>query len=449
MKNPLILPELREYIAEGNVEGLQTLCESVPPALVAELISGLEPLEIWEVVRHSPPALRAEIISQLEGDEQADVITLISPADAAGLIDNMPADDRVDLLKRVPEAVSAALLPLLPWAEREDIRKLSAYPEDTAGSIMTSDHATLPADTTAAHAIELLRRAAPRKETIYYAYVVDSNRKLQGFVSLRHLILAAPDALIQDIMNTNIVFIHADDDREEAFRIMQRYDLFALPVVNAESQLIGIITFDDAMDVGEEEATQDFHKMGTVGLLTGGIKNASPWLLYRARLPWLVALVFMNVLSGAGIAYFEATIEAVVALVFFLPLLIASGGNAGSQASTLMVRAMATGDVTKRDWLGLVTKEVGISLCLGLTMALAVSSIAAVRAPEVMVPVAIAMVGTVAFGSLLGISLPFVLERFKQDPATASAPLITSMADIGGVLIYFTIATWYLDIGAV
>lgn len=446
MKNPLILPELREYIAEGNVEGLQNLCESVPPAIVAELISGLEPREVWEVVRHSPPLLRAEIISQLEEDEQAALLTDISPKEAASLVDDMPADDRVDLLKRVSDEVRDALMPLLPWAEQQDIIKLSAYPETTAGSIMTSDHATLPADTTAAHAIELLRRAAPRKETIYYAYVVDRHRKLQGFVSLRKLILAEPDALVQDIMNTNILFIHADDEREEAFRIMQRFDLFALPVVNAESQLIGIITFDDAMDVGEEEATQDFHKMGTVGLLTGGIKNASPWLLYRARLPWLVALVFMNVLSGAGIAYFEGTIEAVVALVFFLPLLIASGGNAGSQASTLMVRAMATGDVTKGDWFRLVLKEVGVALCLGLTMALAVSSIAAVRAPDVMVPVAMSMVGTVAFGSLLGISLPFVLERFKQDPATASAPLITSLADIGGVMIYFTIATWYLGI---
>ena len=449
MKNPLILPELREYIADGNIEGLQNLCESVPPAIVAELISGLEPREVWEVVRHSPPLLRAEIISQLEEEEQAALLTVISPADAAALIDDMPADDRVDLLKLVPEEVSAALLPLLPWAEREDIRKLSAYPENTAGSIMTSDHATLPADTTAAHAIELLRQAAPRKETIYYAYVVDKDRKLQGFVSLRKLIIAEPDALIQDIMNTNVLFIHADDEREEAFRMMQRFDLFALPVVNANSQLIGIITFDDAMDVGEEEATQDFHKMGTVGLLSGGIRNASPWLLYRARLPWLVALVFMNVLSGAGIAYFEATIESVVALVFFLPLLIASGGNAGSQASTLMVRAMATGDVTKSDWFRLVFKEVGVGLCLGLTMALAVSSIASLRAPEIMIPVAMAMVCTVAFGSLLGISLPFALERFKQDPATASAPLITSMADIAGVMIYFTIATWYLEIGVV
>lgn len=447
MKNPLMLPELREYIAEGNAEGLQNLCESVPPAIVAELISGLDPAEIWEVVRHADRLLRAEIVSQLDEEQQAELITAISSEDAAFLVDDMPADDRVDLLKRVPPAVSAALLTLLPWAEREDIRKLSAYPEHTAGSIMTTDHATLPADTTAAHAIELLRRAAPRKETIYYAYVVDKDRRLRGFVSLRNLILAEPDSLIADIMNTNVLFIEADADREEAFRMMQRFDLFALPVVNRDAQLLGIITFDDAMDVGEEEATQDFHKMGTVGLLSGGIRNASPLLIYRARLPWLIALVFMNVLSGAGIAFFEGTIEAHVALVFFLPLLIASGGNAGSQASTLMVRAMATGDVTARDWLYLVTKEVGIALCLGLTMALAVSSIAAVRAPEVMMPVAMSMVGTVAFGSLLGISLPFVLERFKQDPATASAPLITSMADVAGVIIYFTIATWYLGLG--
>lgn len=448
MKNPLMLAELREYIAEGNAEGLQNLCESAPPAVVAELIAPLAAEEILEVLRHAPLPLQAEIFSHLEHDTQVEAAALVPIEDLARLIDLMPADDRVDFLKRVPEELRDAVLPRLPKSDREDIQKLSAYKEKTAGALMTSDHATIPAQFTAARAIELLRREAPRKETIYYAYVVDQDRKLLGFVSLKNLILAAPDTPVGEIMKTNVIFVRTEDPQEEALRAMQKYDLIALPVINGGDRLVGIITIDDVMDAGEEETTADFHRMATVGAVKGGMKDAGLWILYRARLPWLMILVFMNVFSGAGIAYFEDTIEAVVALVFFLPLLIDSGGNAGSQAATLMVRAMAVGDVRLNDWFRLVTKEIATCFLLGISMAIAVTLVASVRAPDVMVPVAITMVLTVMFGSLIGTMLPFILTRLRLDPATASAPLVTSLADIGGVLIYFGIATWYLGLSA-
>jgi len=444
VKNPLIVPELREYIATANVEGLRTLCEVGPPVIVAEFLSALEPHEVWEVLRHTHVALQAEIFSHIERETQIEVAGAIPLDNLGTIVDNMPSDDRVDFLKSLPEELHDALLKEISVSEREDIRQLSAYAEKTAGALMTSDHATLPADITAAEAIDLLRREAPKKETIYYAYVIDAQRRLVGFVSLKNLILAKPDARIGDIMKTSLVFAHVDDHQEQALRDMQKYDLIAMPVVDRSDRLAGIITIDDVMDVGEEEATTDFHRMATVGAVTGGMKEAGLLVLYRARIPWLLVLVFMNVFSGAGIAYFEDTIEAMVALVFFLPLLIDSGGNAGSQASTLMVRAMATGDVYMRDWFSLVVKEIAICLVLGITMAVAVSAIAAYRAPEVMVPVAITMVCTVMYGSLIGTSLPFLLTRLKLDPATASAPLVTSLADIGGVMIYFSVATWYL-----
>jgi magnesium transporter len=224
--------------------------------------------------------------------------------------------------------------------------------------------------------------------------------------------------------------------------------LIALPVINGNDALAGIVTFDDVLDVAEEEATEDFYHMGAAGSVRTNIKDASIWLLYRNRAPWLLVLVFMNIFSGAGIAFFQDTIESMVALVFFLPLLIDSGGNAGSQSATLVVRALATGEVELRDWFRLILKEFAVGLTLALSMAVAVSMVSMYRAPEVAVVIAVSMVLTVLAGSLIGMLLPFLLTRVKLDPATASAPLITSIADIAGVLIYFSIATWYLGLGA-
>jgi magnesium transporter len=225
-------------------------------------------------------------------------------------------------------------------------------------------------------------------------------------------------------------------------RQIARYDALALPVVDGEGRLVGIVTYDDAMDVAEAEATEDFHKVGTVTRLMTGVREAGVLALYRARIVWLVVLVFGNIFSGAGIAAFEGTIATYVALVFFLPLLIGSGGNAGAQSATLMVRALATGDVALADWGRMIGRELLIAGLLGLTMALAVSPIGLARGgPEIALVVAGAMVLIVLVGSTIGLTLPFVLTRLGLDPATASAPLVTTIADATGVVIYLAIAT--------
>jgi magnesium transporter len=247
-------------------------------------------------------------------------------------------------------------------------------------------------------------------------------------------------------MDHSVASISAFVDREEAVALIRRYDQFVLPVVDSGGVMLGIITVDDVFDVAEEEATEDFHRVGSVGPVRTSLRDAPIFLLYRARIGWLMVLVFMNIFSGAGIAAFEETLSTFFALAFFLPLLIGSGGNAGSQSATLMVRALATGDVRMRDWLRLLGKELSVAALLGGSMALAVSLISIFRAPEIAVVVAITMVAIVLVGSLIGMSLPFLLTRFGRDPATASAPLVTSLADISGVLIYFSVATWYLGI---
>ena len=443
-KNHLLVPELREMLAAGDTNTLREFCESGHPAVIAEFLSALSGKEAWAILQHADAPLRAEICSHLHEDLQVEMVRSLNREEIAHLLADMSPDDRADLFNQMPEDLREDVLPALAQAEREDIRRLSAYKEGTAGSVMTSDYAVLSPHLTALQAIEHLREVAPDTETIYYTYVIDDERKLLGIVSLKDLIVARRETPVGDIMEREVISARVEDNREDVARLIMKYDLLAIPVINRDDALVGIVTVDDVLDIEEEEATHDFHKMATIGPMKMSLKDAGLMMLYRARAPWLLVLVLMNILSGAGIAHFENTLAAMISLAFFLPLLIGSGGNAGSQSATLMVRAMATGDVRMQDWLRLLGKEVVVALTLGLSMAVVVGLIATVRAPDIVVLLGATMLCTVLFGSLVGMSLPFLLTRLKMDPATASAPLITSLTDIGGVLIYFSIATWWL-----
>lgn len=432
-KNPPISDELRAFILSEHVVDL------------AHFISGLELNAAWKVLDILPVEEQAKVFGYLNPECQVGLASLAKRDRMPAIITAMDADDRADLFNNLSEAQRDALIPALSQAEREDIRRLSSYEEGTAGAIMTSDYAVLTAELTVRQALDKLRLEAPDKETIYRAYVIDDQRRLIGSVRLRELILKEPETRIVDAMQGHPIAVTVDDHQEEVAQKIARYDVLALPVVDGEGRLVGIVTHDDAIDVLQEEATEDFHRVGTVGKLTVNVRDAGIALLYRKRIVWLVLLVFANIFSGAGIAYYEDTIAAYVALVFFLPLLIDSGGNAGSQSATLMVRALATGDVVMKDWGRMFVREVTIALLLGLTMAVAVSLIGIYRGgPEIAMVVSMTMVLVVLAGSLIGLSLPFILSRLNFDPATASAPLITSISDIVGVLIYFSIATAFL-----
>jgi magnesium transporter len=290
----------------------------------------------------------------------------------------------------------------------------------------------------ASAAINLLRNTAPDKETIYQAYVIDDQHKLVGAVSLRNLITAMPGTPVDDLIATGLVTASTDTPQEEVARLISRYDLLALPILDQDERLV---------DVAEEEATEDIHKGATVGKLETGLRDATPFSLYRSRVQWLVILVFANIFTGAGIAYFEDIISEHIALLFFMPLLVASAGNAGAQSATLMVRGMATGDVTVADWGKLLGKETLVASALGVTMAVAVMVVGFMRAgPEIAFVVAVTMIAVVMVGSLIGMLLPFLLDKLKFDPATASTPLITTIADVSGVLIYFSVATALLGL---
>jgi len=442
-----LLVSLRAAFASPTVDDFPSIARTNHPADVAALLDELQPRQAWRLLGAVPPQTRAELFANLSAERQVGLAADIERRELADLFLHLSPDDRADLFNRLPEDGRETLMPALAQVEREDIRRLAAYPEGAVGAVMTSDYATVPPHLTARDAVEHLRAVAPDKETIYQAFVIDDERRVVGTVSLRDLIVAPPHARVADFMKREVITVSADDARGEAARLISRYDLIALPVIDSDARLVGIVTYDDAMDVAESEATEDFHRVGAMGGLAASLRDATVASLYRKRIFWLVMLVFGNIFSGAGIAYFEDTIAAYVALVFFLPLLIDSGGNAGSQSATLMVRALATGDVVIKDWAKMLLRELGVATLLGATMAVSVSILGVWRGgPEIALVVVLTMQLVVVIGSMIGMSLPFLLSRFRFDPATASAPLITSIADATGVVIYFSIATALLGI---
>jgi magnesium transporter len=444
MLNDLLRPGVLELIERRQWSELRDTLTDWPPPEVADLLLHLRKEERVLLFRALPRAFAAELFSHLELDQQNALLRDLSDEETRRLLADLPPDDRTHLLEELPGQATQRMLNLLGPEDLEEARWLLGYPEESVGRLMTPEYVAVQPEWTVAEALEHIRVHGRDSETINRIFVIDERWHLLDDIELRRFILAPSGALVSDLMDQRVVQVSAFADREEAVALIRRYDQFVLPVVDSDGVLVGIVTVDDVLDVQEEEATEDFHRVGSVGPIRTSLRDATVGFLYRRRVGWLLVLVFMNIFSGAGIAAFEDTIAASVALVFFLPLLIDSGGNAGSQSATLMVRAIATGDVRITDWFRLLGRELGVALLLGLTMAVGAAAISLARAPEVMVVVAATMTIVVVWGSMIGMLLPFVLTRLGRDPATASAPLITSLADISGVLIYFSIASWYL-----
>ena len=433
---------LHDAIASADAERFALTANSTHPADIATALAEFDPNTVHTVLGWMPIRARADLFGYLDTDVQHELAERLSRSELAELFRHMSSDERADLFKQLDETQRESFLPALAQAERDDIRALARYEEGTAGALMTSEYATVGSELTAAEAIEHLRSVAPDAETIYQSYVIDQERELVGTVSLKDLVISPPTTSVAALMEGNPVSARVEAPQEEVARLIAKYDLIAVPVVDAHNRLVGIVTYDDAMDVAEAEATEDFRKVGAVEALPVRLRHATVSLLYRTRVFWLVVLVFGNLVSGAAIAYFEETIAANLALVFFLPLLIASSGNAGAQSATLMVRALATGDVVIKDWAGMLVRELAVSALLGVTMALAVSFIGVWRGgSRIALLVGLTMVLVVIAGSVIGMSLPFLLNRLRLDPAASSAPLITSIADGIGVIVYFTLAS--------
>lgn len=386
-----------------------------------------------------------EVFEQISHDKQELIIEALAQniQKRSNLLNDLEPDDRTAFFEELPGKTIQGLIQILSPEERSVAIQLLGYPRDSIGRLMTPEYVAIKPQHTVEQAFKQIRKYGRDSETLNVIYVVDEEGKLVDDFRIKELILASPSGKVEELMDWRFVALDAMDDQETAIKVFRDYDRVALPVVNEEGILLGIVTIDDILDIVEEESTEDFHKFGAFQSAIANPLKERVLSVYKNRVVWLIALVFMNVFSGAALSSFESIIQSMVSLVFFLPLLIDSGGNAGSQSATLMIRSLAMGDVQLSDWYKLIGKEIIVSLLLGITMAIGVSAIAWFRAPEIIIVVAITMVFTVMIGSLIGMLLPFIFTRLKIDPATASAPLITSISDIAGVVVYFTIASWY------
>ena len=447
MEREEILVELAELLERADRDAIRDLFSHLVVQDIAAAIGDLGAAERADAFRLVDAELQSEVFAHLNDHEQESLVDSLAPDEMRRVLNDLSPDDRTSLLELLPrESVKRLLWLLKPGEVREAVRLLG-YPEESAGRLMTPDCVKIRGDWSVARAMAHVRNLGDEEETINLIYVTDGDGRLLDVVSLRQLLFANPSAPVSSLADETIFSIEPEADREEAVRLIHHYDLSALPVVDANGRLLGIITVDDVMDVAEKEVTEDFHKMGSVGALGLSLRNAKASLLYRKRIGWLIMLVAVNGIGAIGIKYFEASIEAVVALVFFLPLVIASGGNAGAQAATLMVRALATGDVQSRDWFALLTKELTVAVALGVTLALIAWGAGWwIGGEKLGLAIGLSMISVVLVGSLFGLLLPFVLERVRFDPATASVPLVTSVADIAGIVIYFTIASLVLGL---
>lgn len=407
----------------------------------ASVLKGLTPTEQVKILQKLDEP--SEVFAYLPLSQQAVLAEFIPVPDFIPILDNMYSDDFVDIYKKLSPELQQQLITLLSEESQNTLRKLALYPEGTAGAMMSSSFVTLHQDLCMDEAIQALRIIAATRETLYLVYIVNEQNQLIGVISLRQIIQARPEATIAEVMERDVIYVYTYDDQEVVAKTLAYYDLIALPVVDEQERMLGIITYDDVMDIVEAETTEDILKSGAVSPLAElSLKTAPIITLYQKRVFWLVILVFGSLLSGIGIAHFEEIISTHIVLVFFLPLLVGSGGNAGSQSATLMVRALATGDVQFKDWFSLLGRETVVALCLGVTMACAVSMLGYIRGDfMVAIVLAISMVGIVLMGCLTGMSLPFILNKLKLDPASASAPLVTSICDATGVIIYLFVAS--------
>ena len=434
---------LFRHIRKKSWKELQSAMDELDYLQLAEAINRGSGFEVVVLFRFLSREQAKKVFQELSHDKQEDIVKGLAQhaSKVADLLNDMEPDDRTAFLGELPGEVAQRLMQLLTPDNREIATRLLGYPEDSIGRLMTPEYVAVKPHFTVEETLAHIRKYGHDSETLNVIYVVDDNWQLIDDIRIREIILASPEQRISDLIDYKFTSLNAFDDQETAVSAFKMYDRVVLPVLDTTGTLLGIVTIDDVFEVAEEEETEDFHKFGAVQDAIVSPLQASVSFLYKKRVFWLTALVFVNVFSGAIIQNFENVLERTLSLVFFLPLLIDSGGNAGSQSATLMIRALAMGDVEIRDWTKLLGKELLVSLLLGLTMALGVSFVSAFRAPEIMLVLAVTMTLIVIVGSLIGMLLPFIFTRLKIDPATASAPLITSLADILGVLIYFTVAS--------
>jgi magnesium transporter len=455
MIKELLLPEIQELIRDRNWTELRDIVDEWPVAEIADLLMEQTPSDQVLFFRVLPRHLSSDVFSYLDPEYQNTLIETLSAEETRHLLANLAPDDRTMLLGELPGQVTQRLINLLSPQDLKEVRQLLGYPERSVGRLMTPDYVAVRQNWTIQQAIDHIRQIGKTSETINVVYVTDTQWVLLDALDLSVLILAKPDDRIADVMDEQYVSIQASEDREVAVDLLKKYDKIVLPVTDSNGVLLGIVTVDDLLDVAEEVATEDFQKLGGVAALDTSYLSADIWTLFKKRSGWLAVLFLGQMLTASAMERFESELGTLLALAIFIPLIISSGGNSGSQATSLIIRAMALGEITLSDWWKVMRREMVVGLTLGVFLALI--GLARVLSWDffgfydyggsgvlIGLTVAVALVGVVSWGSLVGSMLPFLLRRLGLDPATSSAPFVATLVDVTGLLIYFSAAQWMI-----
>lgn len=455
MEHEFSFEEVLELLSQRKYAALRQLLREAEPADIAELFEEIPQSQHAVVFRILPKELAAEVFVELETDWQQNLIGSFSDVELREMLDELYMDDAVDIIEEMPANVVHRILANATPEMRKTINELLKYPEDSAGSIMTTECVSLKRTMTVDQAFAYLRKVAIDKETIYTCYVMDVNRKLMGVVSVRNLLMAQGDALIGDIMEEHVICVHTLDDKEDVVATIRKYDALALPVVDAEERLVGIVTVDDAIDVMQDEAEEDFAKMNAMAPFEKPYLRTSVAELFRSRIVWLILLMVSSTFTGMIISGFEEALAAQVVLTAFIPMLMGTGGNSGSQSSVTVIRALSLGEVEMGDIFRVVWKELRVSLLCG--GALGVVTFAKIMLVDKLmmgqdITIAVALVVsvtlciTVVCAKLLGCTLPILVKRLGLDPAVMASPFITTIVDAVSLIVYFQLATTILTL---
>jgi magnesium transporter len=443
-----IAPEVRQLLEEDPSQ-LGEFINEIHDEDLADLVTLLTGAEGAKLLKAVPPEQAAGILERLDEEHQEELVRSIGMDSVAPIVSEMAADDRTDLVSMLPEAMGEDLLETIERVDPEaaaEIEALAKWQEDTAGGLMTTDYLEVAPTMTVGQVIEKIRHEGTKAETVYYVYVVGKQGRLHGVASLRDLLLAKGSEVISDLMTEMVHAVSPTTDQEEVARTMAKYDFSALPVVGDGQKLLGVITADDVMDVLTQEAGEDAQRMAGIEPTEETYFRTSFWMFIRKRLVWLAVLFVGEFFTGTALRRYEHVIAALATLSFYVPLLISTGGNSGSQSASLIIRGLATGDINVRDWPRVAKRELG----QGIVMGLALGAIGAVRVlvwgdgPLFALTIFVTLLGIVVGGCVVGSMTPLLLRRLGLDPATSSAPFIASLVDVLGIVVYFNVATFVL-----
>lgn len=443
------LEQIREMLGRGQYVKLRQEVADMNDADIADYMEEMEPEQQLMMFRILPKDKAADVFSYMDIENQQYVITSLSDRDAAGIINNLMADDAKDLVEEMPANVVKRLLAYANPETRRDINHLLRYPEDSAGSIMTVEYVDLKERLTVAQAIERIRKVGVDSETINICYVLDNERHLVGTVALRYLLLSPPEAVIGEMMHENVISLHTLMDQEEVARQFKKYDFTAMPVVDNENRLVGIITVDDVVDILEEETTEDIEKMAAIMPSDKPYMKTTVWDAYKKRIPWLLLLMISATFTGSIITSFETALSKYVVLTAFIPMLMDTGGNAGGQASAIIIRGLSLDEIRFKDWPRVIWREIRTAILCGVTLAVCnfgkLLLFDRVGVTVAMV-VCLTLLLAVIVAKFVGATLPMIAKRIGVDPAVMASPFITTIVDAISLLIYFRIATVVLGL---